>query len=295
MNTLHVRPALALLAGLCFAAGLVAQTPASPQLVFPDASPTGSIKQRVGLTDIEVTYNRPGVKGRKIFGGLIPYGQVWRTGANAATRISFSAPVTLNGVAVPAGTYELFSIPGPTEWTFMVQAVKEKGQWGSYAYDQKNDTARFTAASSSFTTPVETLAFAVGDVRDTGANLNLFWETTRVTIHLGVDTVGQLVPQIEAALASDMEKKPYFPAAMFYYENNLDLGKAAAWMAKAVEEKPTAAWMIYRQGLILAKKGDKAGALAAATRSRELAAANYDGELKAEYVRLNDALIARLK
>lgn len=288
-----LRPLVAVIAGSVLATGLFAQAPA-PKLAFPSANPQSVLKQRVGLTDIEITYNRPGVKGRKIFGSLVPYGEVWRTGADAATRISFSAPVTLNGAAVPAGTYELFTIPGEAEWTVILQAVKEKAQWGSYAYDQKNDTARFTAKPRTAASPVETFAFGFNNLRDTSATLNMFWENTIVPVQIGVDTVAQLVPQIEAVMASAAEKKPYFSAAMFYYHNDLDLNKAAEWMEKGVAEQPKAFWMIYRQGLVLAKKGDKAGALTAAQKSRELASGQA-GELKEEYLRLNDALIASLK
>lgn len=295
MTTRMLRPVIALIAGSALVAGLFAQAPAAPQIKFPSASPQGVIKQRVGITDIEVTYNRPSAKGRKIFGGLVPYGQVWRTGADAATRVSFSTDVKLNGAAVPAGTYELFTIPGESEWTVIVQAVKDKAQWGSYAYDPKNDTARFTAKPAAFPYPVETFAINIGEITQTKATLALFWESTRVPITVEVDTVGALVPQIEAVMASDAEKKPWFPAAMFYYENNLDLEKAAAWIAKGLEAQPKAFWMHYRHGLILAKKGDKAGALAAANKSKELAAAQPPGELRDEYLRLNDALIASLK
>lgn len=287
------RPVLSVVTGLVLATGLFAQAPA-PKLAFPSASPAATIKQRVGLTDIEVNYNRPSMKGRKIFGGLIPYGQIWRTGADTATRISFSTAAKLNGTAVPAGTYEVFTIPGEAEWTVILQAVMEKAQWGSYAYDQKNDTARFMAKPRKAANTVETFAFGFNDLRDTSATLNLLWENTAVPIQIGVDTVAQIVPQIEAVMASAEPKKPYFSAAMFYFNNDLDINKAAEWMEKGVAEQPKAFWMIYRQGLVLAKKGDKAGALAAAQKSKELAS-GQSGELKEEYYRLNDALIASLK
>ncbi len=293
----HLRSALLFIAGSVLATGLFAQAPAAPKIDFPAPSPQGVIKQRVGLTDIEVTYNRPSMKGRKVFGGLVPYGQVWRTGANNATRITFSTAAKLNGAAVPAGTYELFTIPGETEWTVIVQAVKEKAQWGSYAYDQKNDTARFTAKPEAFPYPVETFAINIGELSDTSATLALFWEKVRVPVRIEVDTVATLVPQVEAVMASDAEKKPFFAAAMFYYENNLDLAKAAAWMAKGLEAQPNAYWMHYRHGLILAKKGDKAGALAAAQHSLNLVKSDdkAPAALKDEYTRLNDALLASLK
>lgn len=292
MTTRMLRPVIALIAGSALAAGLFAQTPT--KLEFPSASPTATLKQRVGVTDIEVVYNRPSLKGRRAFGGLVPYDKVWRTGANNATRITFSAPVKLNGAAVPAGTYEIFTIPGKKEWTVILQAVKDKAQWGSYAYDQKNDTARFKAQPVKFPYAIESFAFSFNELRDTSAVLSMFWEKVRVPIKVEVDTVATLVPQIEAVMASNSDKKPYFPAAMFYYDNGLDIEKAAEWINKAAAAQPDAFWLTYRQGLILAKKGDKAGALAAAQKSKE-SAAKRDGELKEEYLRLNDALIRSLK
>lgn len=267
-----------------------AQTPA-PKIEFPAPSPASTLKQRVGVTDVEITYARPSVRGRKIFGGLVPYGQVWRTGANTATKISFSTPVKLNGTAVPAGTYEVFTIPGEAEWTVIIH--QHKSQWGSYSYDAKNDVARVTAQPIALASPVESLAIGLNDLRDTSATLYLAWERTRVPLKLEVDTVGILRPQIEAAMQAG-GKKPYLAAAMFYYENNLDLPQALAWMNAGLAEQPEAFWMIYRKGLILAKMGDKAAAIAAARQSLELAA-KKSGELKEEYTRLNEALIASLR
>ena len=120
MTTPSFRSGLVAFSGLCLAAGLFAQTPAAPKLNFPEASPAATVTQHVGLTDIQVSYARPGSKGRKVFGGLVPYGKVWRTGANTATKISFSTPVKLNGTEIAAGTYELFTIPGPAEWTVII-------------------------------------------------------------------------------------------------------------------------------------------------------------------------------
>jgi hypothetical protein len=291
MNTRLLRPALFLIASSVLATGLFAQTPAAPKLDFPAASPAGTIKQRVGLTDIEVEYSRPGMKGRVIYGGLVPYGAVWRTGANTATKITFSTPVKFGGADVPAGSYALYTIPGKKEWTVIINKVT--GQWGSYQYDEKNDLVRAKVKPVALPTPVETFSIGLGDLRDQSATLYLVWETTRVPVKLEFDTVGILVPQIEAAMAAD-GKKPYFPAAMFYYENNLDLKKAAAWIDAAATEQPDAFWLIYRKGLIHAKMGDKAGAIAAAKQSLELAA-KQNGEIKEEYTRLNKALLARLK
>ncbi|MBI2511698.1 MAG: DUF2911 domain-containing protein [Opitutae bacterium] len=282
-----------LAAGLVLAGAVHAQTPAAPKLVLPQASPPASLKQQVGITDIEVNYNRPGVKGRKIFGGLVPYGEIWRTGANTATKITFSTAVKLGGTAVPAGTYELFTIPGEKEWTVIVH--KNMSQWGSYAYDQKNDVARVTARVAALASPVETFSIWFNDVRDDSATLNFTWEKTHVVVPLSVDTVGMLAPQVEAAMASNAEKKPYFAAAMFYYENNHDLPKALEWMNAAVAKNPGQHWMLYRKGLLLEKMGDKAGARAAAQESLALVEKEKPGELREEYMRLNQALLERVK
>lgn len=292
----HLRSALLFIAGSVLATGLFAQAPA-PKLAFPDASPAATIKQRVGLTDIEITYNRPGMKGRTVFGGLVPYGEVWRTGANTATKISFSTDVKLNGTAVPAGTYELFTIPGKDEWSVIIH--KNMSQWGAYAYDMKNDVARVTAKpTAGMMNSVESFSIGFSDLHNESAMLNLSWEKTRVSVKVEVDVVGQLVPQIEAAMTNpEVAKKIAFPAAMFYYENNLDLKKAAAWMDSAIAARPGQMWMVYRKGLILAKMGDKAGALAAAQASLDLVKNDKESpaSLKDEYTRLNNALIASLK
>jgi len=261
------------------------------RIEFPQASPTATVKQRVGLTDIELVYSRPSAKGRVMLGGNNPYGEVWRTGANAATRISFSTPFTLQGAHVDAGTYELFTIPGKDQWTVILQKASE--QWGAYAYDPKNDIARVTAVPVALAEPVETFTIDFNDLRDESATLNLIWERTRVPVKLSVDVVGAVVPQIEAAMAAP-GKKPYAQAAMFYLDHNLDLDKAAAWMDAAIAEQPDAFYYLYQKARILAKKGDKAAAIAMATQSRDMAA-KTTGPERDEYVRLNEALISSLK
>lgn len=279
--------------GLALAGCLHAQTPAAPKLAFPQPSPAATLKQQVGITDIEINYNRPSARGRKIFGGLVPYGEVWRTGANSATKISFSTPVKFGGADIPAGTYELFTIPSEKEWTVIIH--QNKSQWGSYSYDAKNDVARVTAKVTALPEPVETFAIGISDITESSATLNFAWANTHASVAFTVDTVGILVPQIEAAMQNpETAKKIYFGAAMFYYENNLDLKKAIAWMNAGLEANPKAYWMIYRKGLILAKAGDKAGAKAAAEQSLAMAE-KESGSIRDEYVRLNKALLDSLK
>jgi hypothetical protein len=233
------------------------------------------------------------MRGRKIFGGLQPYGEIWRTGANNATKITFSTAVKFGGADVPAGSYALFTIPGETEWTIILNKVV--GQWGAYTYDAKNDFVRVKAKPSALPWPVETFTISFNDLaNEAAATLSLYWETTRVPVKIEVDVASVLVPQIETVMAAPDGKKPYFASAMFYYENGLDLKKAAAWMDAAIAEQPDAFYMIYRKGLILEKAGDKAGALAAAQKSLEMAR-KAPGLVGTEYSRLNEALIDRLK
>ncbi len=294
MITQLLRTGLGAISGLCFATGLFAQSPA-PALTFPQASPNATVTQRVGLTDIQINYARPGVKGRKIFGGLLPYSHIWRTGANTATKISFSTPVKLNGTAIPAGTYELFTIPGATEWTVIIH--KNMSQWGTYRYDEKNDVARLKAVPVALPAAVESLDLNLNDLRDESATLNITWEKTRISIALTVDVKSTLVPQIEAVLTSGTKLSPetYRDAAMYYLENGLDLKKAAAWMDAALATQPEAFYLVYRKALILEKMGDKAGAIATAQASLEAAKKAPSPSLRDEYVSLNEALIARLK
>ncbi len=263
----------------------------TPALEMPQASPAATLKQRIGLTDVEIEYCRPSAKGRKIFGGLVPFDEVWRTGANSATKLTFSTDVKVEGTAVPAGTYALFTIPGATQWTFILNKVP--GQWGAYAYDEKNDQLRVKVKPVALQEAVETLTFDIGDLRTDSARFSIAWEKTRISVQITTDIVATLVPKIQAAMAAE-GKKPYLSAAMFYYENNLDLKQALAWIDEAVKEQPDAVWIMYRKGLILQKSGDKAGALAAANKALELAA-KAGGSVGVEYKRLSEALIASLK
>jgi len=285
------RTGLLALCSVSFSVAAFAQS-AAPKLEFPAASPAGTVTQRVGLTDLKVEYNRPGAKGRKVFGGLVPYDHVWRTGANTATKISFSTPVKLNGTDVPAGTYELFTIPGTEEWTVIIH--KNMSQWGAYSYDQKNDVARIKAKPQPLSSPLETLAIGFNDLRDESATLAIAWEKVRVPVTITVDVKSTLVPQIEAVMTSGGDKLPYFGAAMYYFENNIDLQKALAWMDQGLAQN-NAFYMVYRKALIQEKMGDKAGALATAQASLEAAKKAEPASLREEYVSLNETLIARLK
>jgi hypothetical protein len=238
---------------------------------FPAASPASTLKQRVGLTDIDIVYSRPGAKGRTVFGGIVPYGAVWRTGANSATKITFSTPVKLEGHDIPAGTYSLFTIPGTNEWTIIIN--KTANQWGSFQYDSKDDLVRFNVTPGTVADPLETFTIDFNQIRDDSAELTLDWDKTVVPIQVQVDVVSTLVPQIETAMAAPGKKSDilYFQAASFYYDHNVDLNKALTWVNAALAGNSRIAFeILHLKAQILAKQGDKAGAIAAAKQSTDL-------------------------
>jgi hypothetical protein len=260
----------------------------APKVDFPAASPGCTIKQRVGITDIEVVYSRPSKKDREIFGNVVPFGKVWRTGANAATKITFSTPVKLNGTEVAAGSYALYTIPGENEWTIILN--KGVGKSGTQ-YDEKEDVVRFKTAPKTLTdTSIETFTIEFNYLRDESAVLNLVWDRTVVPIKMEIALTSKLVPQIEAVMTSDAKQKPYFPAAVFYYEHGQDLQKAKQWIEAAVAQNE-AYYTVHWKAKILAKLGEKDSAIAAAKRSKELAEKANDGA----YVKMNDDLLSSLQ
>lgn len=277
-----------LIAGCAFMVSSSTSPAQAAALEFPAASPASTLKQRVGLTDIEVVYSRPGMKNRQIFGNVVPYGKVWRTGANAATKLVFSTPVKLNGTEVPAGTYALMTIPGKDEWTIIINKGSE--QWGAYKYDEKSDVARFKVKPVNIDWKMENFTIEFNPVKEDSADMCLMWSDVKVPIEVKVDFVDKLHADIERVMASDEPKKPYFQAASFYYNHGFDLKKAKEWVDKAIAERD-AFFMVYLKAQILAKEGDKAGAIAAAEHSRDLAVKADDGA----YIRMNDELLKTLK
>lgn len=278
--------------GLVFAASSIfAQTQPAPKIAVPAASPTSTLKQKVGFTEVEIVYARPSMRDRKIFGTFLPFGEVWRTGANTATKITFGTPVRFQGRELPAGLYALYSIPDAKEWTVIFNRVT--GEWGAYSYKEENDALRVKVKPVTLTQVVETFTIDLNDIRAESATLNLSWEKTRVPVKFEFDVVKTVVAQIDAAMASGvaLPAQTLYTAAMFYHDNGLDLKRARGWIEEATKGEKPSFFMLHGKAKILAKLSDKAGAIAAAKQS--IAAA--DGAPKAEYVRLNEALIASLK
>lgn len=256
-------------------------------LKLPQASSAQTITQGFGLGKITLTYSRPNTKGRKIFGTLEPFDKVWRTGANGATVISFTDAVKINGQDLAAGDYALFTIPGKDEWTVILN--KDIKQWGAYEYKAAEDVLRFKVKPVKLKEKVETFTMQFSDVQTRTAKLQLMWENTGLNIDLSTDFDSKVMANIDAAMQG--EKKPYFSAAQYYFENGKDLNKALEWMNAAEAADAKAPWVKLWKGRIQLKMGDKKGAAATAEAGIKAATeAKID-----EYVRLNSELLAETK
>ena len=256
-------------------------------LKMPAPSSTQSVTQEFGLGSIKLTYARPSVKGRKIFGGLVPYNEVWRTGANSATLLHFSDDVKIEGNTLSAGEYGLFTIPGQTEWTIILN--KDSKQWGAYEYKKENDVLRIKVKPEKLPSKKETFTIAFDDVMPTSLKLTLAWENVSVPVKITTEVDEKVMANIEEAMKG--EKKPYFQAAYYYFENGKDLKKALEWATLADAASPKAPWVKLLKAKIQLKTGDKKGAAATAQEGVRVAT-----EIKnPEYIRLHSNLLAEAK
>jgi tetratricopeptide (TPR) repeat protein len=265
---------------------------ADEKVEFPSASQHALLKQRVGLTDVEVDYSRPNKNNRQIFGGLVPFDKVWRTGANQPTRIKFSANVKLADKEVPAGEYALFSLPGQNEWT----VILSKDLKASAAeYKQENDAARVTAKPVLVGMPSETFTIGFEDLRANSATFYLEWDKTRVPVKLTTNDVEKVMQGIDTAVKSGKEQEAgfYYSAASFYLDQNKDLPQALKWADQAIEKNPKAYFMQFKKAQILAKMGNKKEAIAAAEKSIELLKASPNPDESA--IGASKALIESLR
>lgn|SRR5512138_2363303 len=244
--TMKNRFALASLAWFAVAASVLAQQSPSPSpaptpaLRLPQVSQGAAVKQTIGLNDVTITYSRPGVKGRKIWGGLVPYGNVWRTGANAATSIQFTEDVLIEGQPLSAGTYSLHTVPGEKEWTLIFN--REASQWGSYSYDAAKDAARVKVTPIPGV-PQEWMQFRFEDLSINSARAVLAWENLQVpfTIRNATDTNTKVVSMLRdsVAKAKPDEWQAFYRAGNYMVQNKLSMDEAGAWLDKAIAISPT--------------------------------------------------------
>ena len=252
---------------LCTALAALLVSSASAELTLPRVSQKASVMQTVGLTDVTIMYNRPGVKGRVIWGGLVPYDKVWRTGANEATTITLSQAVKINGQPLPAGTYSFHTIPGKTSWTLIFNKTAE--QWGSYDYDASKDALRIQV------TPVtgpnqEWMAFSFSDVSTDSATVELAWEKLRVPFKIEADTKTQAMASIDKALSGEVKdwEDPY-SAANYAFNSNLGNANAMKWIDQSISLKETY-WNLRLKAAILEKDGKRKEAIALGEKAIEV-------------------------
>ena len=265
----------------------VAMTADAQTLRTPAPSPTQTLRQDFGLSNVELSYSRPGMKGRKIFGDLVPYDKVWRTGANQATTITFGDDVTIGDKKVPAGKYGLLTIPGKDNWTVII--TKQLDVTSPAAYQEAQEVVRVSAKPMALPFSVQSFTITFDNVTSTSMELGMLWDKTMVSVPIKTDVDTKIMAQISNVIEKD--NRPYFNAAMYYMENGKDQAKALAWFDKAIEQNPDAFWAYHQRANLLAKMGRKQDAIASANKSIEIAkkAKNDD------YVALNEKLLATLK
>lgn len=271
------------------AAFAVALTSLSAQeLKLPALSPTSTITQEFSTSKIEIVYSRPSMRGRKIFGDLVPFGSVWRTGANAATKITFGEEVEIGGTKVPAGSYSFYTVPGSSEWEVIIN--KNTGNWGAMGYDTKDDVVRLKVKASSTPQKMETFTMWIGNITFSSCTIELGWENTMISVPVKANNQERLAANIEKAINNP--NIPYQQAATYYFETNQNLDKALEYATKAADKNPKAYWLYMLKARIAAKLGNKSVATEAANKTIEVAKGT-PGE--AEYTKAAQELIATLK
>jgi hypothetical protein len=269
---------------LGFTAILVLSVANAQQLATPQPSPTQTVKQNFGTGSIELSYSRPAKKNRKIMGDLVPFGKIWRTGANAATTLTFSDDVTIGGKELKAGKYGLLTIPGEKKWTIIISKDATVNQPADYK--QENDAVRLETDAIPISWPVENFTIGFGDITGSSCNVQLMWENTYLQFPITTGTDAKVMAQIENVMNKD--NKPYFNAAAYYYENGKDLKQALSWVDKALESNKEAFWMYLLKARIHKKLGDAVASKAAATNCKEFATKAKNDD----YVKMSSELLA---
>ncbi|CAM1367049.1 Dihydrolipoamide dehydrogenase [Tenacibaculum litoreum] len=263
----------------------------SAQLKTPAPSPAAKLEQTVGLTDVSVEYSRPSMKGRTIFGNLVPYGKVWRTGANKNTTVTFSDDVTIDGKTLKKGTYALYTKPGKDSWEVIFYS--DANNWGTpQKWDDSKVAVSTTAKVEAMPVKIETFTMSIDDLTNDSAVLGILWENAYVGVKFNTPT-DKAVEKSIAQVMGGPSANDYFSSAVYYLQEGKDINKAKNWINKAVDmtkDQPRF-WYLRQQSLILAKAGDKKGAVKAAKAS--LAGAEKAGN--ADYVKMNKEFIAEMK
>lgn len=256
------------------------------QIRMPQPSPTQTIKQDFGIGNVELSYSRPGMKGRKIFGDLVPFTKVWRTGANGATTLTFSDSVSIGGAKIGPGKYGLLSIPDKDQWTMIV--TKQLDVTNPAAYKQESDIVRVNVKPMQTKDTYETFTMQFANIKPSSTELQIMWENTAVSLPITMDYDRKVVADIEKAM---QDNRPYYQAGLYYMESNRDLTQAVRWFDMAIDQNPKAYWIFHQKANALAKLGNKELARSAAQKSMELAREQKNDD----YVKLNEKLLASIK
>ncbi|MDO8998815.1 MAG: DUF2911 domain-containing protein [Bacteroidota bacterium] len=239
----------------------ITTTSINAQLKVPAPSPLQTIKQAFALSDITIEYSRPSAKGRVIYGDVVPFGKVWRTGANGATKITFGEDVKVEGTDVKAGTYAIYSIPNKDSWEIML--YKDLTLGGDVAeYKKENELLRFTVKPTTTSDKTETFTIDLANITSNTVKVQLVWEKTRVSFNVVADIDTKIMKTIDNTIVKD--NRPYYQAASYYYENDKDLKQAVEWVDKAIANNPKAYWVLLLKAKIQTKQKDTKGAIATA-------------------------------
>lgn len=260
----------------------------SQDLKLPALSPTAKISQDFSTSSIEITYSRPSMRGREIFGDLVAYGEVWRTGANSATKIKFGEDVTVGGQEVKAGEYALYTIPGQGSWEVILN--KGTSNWGSAGYDKAADVARFKIKARGTERTVQTFTIEITNITLNSCKIDIMWENTLISIPVRSNNEERLNTAIDKAINNP--SIPYYPAASYYFETHQQTEKAWEYVNKAAEQNPKAFYIFYLKARIAQKLGKRSEAIEAAKKSMELAKGSA---FESDYIRNNKKIIRALK
>ena len=237
------------------------------QITIPKLSPSSKLTQKIGLTDVTIEYSRPSMRGRVIFGGLLPFDKIWRTGANANSTITFSDDVVIDGQTLKAGSYAIYTKPGKTSWDIMFYT--DVDNWGTpKKWDDSKVAAKTTVEVFSMPIKVETFTISIDDISTNSAVLGLLWEKTYIGVKFKVPTDATVMSSIEKAMKG-VSSNDYYNSALYYLNTGKDINKAKEWIDKSLDmlDKEPAFWQLRQKSLIYAEAGDKKGAIKAAKKA----------------------------
>ncbi len=268
-----------LLVAVCLSFAAIAQ------LETPAPSPTGTITQKVGLTEVKLEYSRPSAKGRVVFGKLVPYGEMWRVGANASTKFTVGANCTIEGQKLEKGTYAIYVTPTADAWEIIFN--KDLTLWGTDGYKKEMDALRVSVKTDRLTDRAETFTIDVVNLTNNGCDVVFMWDNTKASFHVGLNTDEDVMAAIKKTMDGPSASS-YARAAQYYADNGKDLKQALAWMDKAIAMEGEKYWWLRQKSLMQAGLNDYKGAITTAQRSIELAKVDND----AHYVQMNEDSIA---